>query len=1091
MVNVFILLSICVSCGSQSSIEEKDDTRLFIPIDSERSGVDFVNQVLYQDSILNCFSFYNIYNGGGVAIGDLDNDGYPDLYFTGNQVEDKLYRNLGDLEFENVPQSDWLQKGNDWTTGVTMADVNGDNLLDIYVCRSGPFGYEDGKLANQCLINLGDFKFKNQAQELGLAGSDRTNHASFFDYDNDGDLDVYIVNHPSIFNVGITQRVAFWQSPDIQNSDKLLRNDGEAGFVDVTQSAGLLNYAFGLSVSVADFDNDGWQDIYVANDYSEPDHFYRNNQDGSFTDLVDEAFPHISQFSMGSDAADINNDGLIDLISLDMMAEDNRRKKTNMQGMQPQHFYRNVGLGRHFQYMQNMLHLNRDGFRFSDIAELAGVAYTDWSWAPLFADLDNDGLTDLFVTNGIVKDLRNNDFLRSISNLSPSDISRTYEDLTDKIPSEPVKNYAFKNLGNLEFDNTEEQWGLSFEGFSNGAAYGDLDLDGDLDIVVSNAESKALIYENTTENNNFLKIRLQGSQKNRFGFGGQVVVRSGQLVQTKTLTGSHGFLSSSEPVLHFGLGEEEKIDELKVVWPDGAEQIIVDLGVNESIVLNQTDAKHNQPDENQRTTGLFTKRDDIIIDYIHKEVFYDDFEKEILLPHRYSQNGPPLAVDDVNSDGLDDFFVGAPKESSGSLYLQNIDGDFVLSASQPWNQHKDSEDMVAQFFDSDADGDLDLYIGSGSNEWPIESEQYLDRLYINNGKGGFEHSANALPKLKISTSCAKPCDFDNDGDLDLFVGARLIPGKYPFPASSYLLVNNDGKYKIKDEPAGNPFHNLGMVTDAAWLDFDSDGDADLLIVGEWMTPTVFINDEGSFYKQEIIGHTGWWNCLEVGDFDGDGDLDFVAGNLGKNSKYQTKGDTQVEVFSGDFDGNGANDIVLAYPEKDVVYPVRGRSCSSQQMPSIANKFPSYDAFANSSVEDVYGEAITDSLHYSANWMSTTYFENKGGTFNPVALPVEAQFSTVLSIVATDINVDGIADLVLGGNSWQTEVETCKHDASYGSLLIGQGHGKFLSTPLSESGLFLGGDTKCIRPISIKGRLSLISSKNNSNLLVHSLTTNSP
>jgi len=1084
-----LLLTACEDASKPQSFKNKDTKKDLNPpsstafslLPSEETGISFTNNSAKETSSMNCFKFFNIYNGGGVAIGDINNDNLPDIYFTGNEVENKLYLNKGNFSFQDITLSAKVQGSKFWTTGVTMADVNGDGYLDIYVCSSGNKESKPENRENLLYINNGDLTFTEKGKEYGINDQAYSNHAAFFDYDKDGDLDLYVLNHPTGFGDRIQTRLKKSQKPTAFETDKLFSNNGDNTFSEVTEKAGVKNYGFGLSVSVADINNDSWPDIFVANDYSEPDHLYLNNGKGGFKDIVHEAMPHISQFSMGSDIADFNNDGLQDIMVVDMIAESNRRKKTNMSSMQPEVFYQNVMLGRHFQYMQNMLHVNNGNSTFSDIAEMAGISNTDWSWAPLFCDLDNDGWKDIFVANGMRRDIRNNDFVMKLLKVTPQELDNNISEIVSRIPSEKVANYAFQNKGDLTFKKKGNDWGLNFPGFSNGAAYADLDNDGDLDLVVNNLDHEALVYQNNIhEKPNYLKVQLKGIAKNSFAIGSEIQIITAKGEQVGQVNSNHGFLSSSEPILHFGLGKEKVVDELTVLWPNGKETKLSKIEANQRLVIDQASSKQislNKVSKNKLFKDITTQSG---LDHKHQESGYFDYVNEVLLPHLYSRNGPFVSVADVDKNGLEDFYIGGAAGFSGTLYLQQKNGTFSPSTGQAWEKDSKYEDMNSLFFDYDNDNDLDLYIVSGSNEWKEGSSNYQDRLYTNDGKGNFSKS-NALPTIHISGSTVISNDIDKDGDLDLFIGGRLSPQNYPNPSSSLLLINENGTFVDRTKNLAPSLINLGMTTDASFTDLDSDGDADLIISGEWMPLTFLFNENGAFVdktdKSGLEGYKGWWYSITPFDFDQDGDMDFVAGNLGLNSKYSVK-NGPLKVLGGDLDKNGKSDIVLGYHENGTCYPVRGRQCSSQQMPGIKKKFKNYKTFANASLQDIYGN-MNKSVELEANHLQSSYIENLGnGTFSLKALPNASQKSPMLKSIPVDINKDGYMDLVYAGNLHSAEIETCRHDASIGGVLIGDGKGSFKEMPWTESGFFARGDVKDIQFITgQKDKTSVLISRN--------------
>jgi len=1064
---------LAVSLAFCMSGEERDTISgpLFSEVSSQHSGVHFSND-LTETNEQNFLKYPYLYNGGGVAVGDLNNDDLPDIYFTGNMAGDHLYFNEGSLQFSEVTQKAGIIKSNLWTTGVTFADVNNDGWLDIYVCRSGMSTFRQ----NLLYVNQQNGKFLESAKLYGLNDNGYSVQANFFDFDLDGDLDMYLVNHSARFFSTQEELFELKNNPNSEEADKLYRNNGtRAGsdqvlFEDVSESSGIRHFGFGLSASIGDLNQDGFPDIYVANDFFEPDFLYLNNGDGSFHNQIDQLLGHISFSSMGSDIADFNNDGLLDIMVCDMQASDNFRKKANMASMDIERFATMVKEGFHYQYMQNALQLNSGSGRFSEIAELSGVAETDWSWGPLFFDMDNNGLKDLFVSNGIRRDIQYKDILLEMKKdgLDPSKAEPM--DFIERFPVQRQRNYTFQNSGELDFVDMSDSWGVDFKGFSTGSAYADFDKDGDLDLVLNNLDDKAKIYENQISNwsgANFIDIKLVGSPDNIWGYGSRVECYTKGRLQMVYVQSSRGFQSSVDPVAHFGVGEIDLIDSVVVIWPNGSVSKELRIAANQRFEIHQSkSANHLAPKgENRQTLLAFDSSFDSL--YLHLDRVFDDFEREVLLPHKYSQLGPHICVGDVNMDGLDDFYVGGARGYSGGLFIQTISGEFELGLCAAFQKDMDYEDTGGIFFDADGDGDLDLYVVSGSNEWKDGSEKYIDRLYLNDGFGTFARNEYAFSGIATSGSAVCSGDFDGDGDLDLFVGGRIAPGKYPLAPRSYIL-RNDGSGIFADASSVVVAEEFspGMVTDATWTDYDDDGDLDLVMVGEWMPITIYMNTNGKLELTPVPGlehSTGWWYAVEKGDFDGDGDLDFVVGNLGKNYKYKTSELEPFQVYSDDFDESGTMDIVLGYFNGGTLYPLRGRQCSSEQMPFLKEKFPSYSTFASSSLLEIYGDkALQNAVHYSADLFSSVIVENKGnGVFEIHELPVEAQFSSVNGIVIEDLNGDQNLDLILAGNMYTSEVETARNDAGLGCVLLGDGTGGFTALPPYESGLLSYGDVKSV------------------------------
>ena len=1043
--------------------------------------------------------------GGGLAIGDVNNDGLQDIYFTANMDENRLYLNQGDLKFSDITEIANVGGDDRWVTGVTMADVNADGWMDIYVSVSGRYGNTKNQLfVNNGIDSTGNVTFVEKAEELGIADEGHSTQGTFFDYDNDGDVDLYVANYPytSFKTNNFTYRHKINKKAH-EDSDRLYRNKGDGTFEDVTAESGILNFGLSLSATVGDFDQNGYEDIYVSNDFASPDFFYFNNGDGTFTEKIRETTRHIPFYGMGADVADFNNDGLLDILQMDMTPSDNKRSKANMGSMNPSRFYEMTSLGLHQQYMQNALQLNngideKGTPHFSDISQLSDMAFTDWSWAGLFADFDNDGWKDIFITNGTRRDINNKDYFYQIDKAKKAKKELDYLELTLNMPSEAIDNFAFKNNGDLSFTNVVEDWGLSFPGYSNGASYGDLDNDGDLDMVVNNIDAPASIFQNMTSDRgeqHFIGVKLVGPEKNTLGLGAKIEIRSANSFQFQQHTLTRGFQSSTDPVIHFGLGEDETIQELKVVWSDTKQQVLVNISVDEIISLNYLDAvfPENEKSEAKRDKLFQDVSTEVDVSYLHTENQFDDFKDQVLLPHIYSRNGPALSAGDVNDDGFEDFYVGGSATNPGILFIQNEDGKFSENIQNCFIEDKGMEDLDALFFDADDDGDLDLYVVSGGSEFRVGSPKLQDRLYINDGKGTYARSGG-IPDMQFSGGNVEAGDFDDDGDLDLFVGGRLIPGSYPLPASSFILRNDSDAGEVEfvnvTESIAPKLNEIGLVTDAVWLDYNNDELLDLVVVGEWMPLTVFKNSESGFSdataELSLENTVGWWYTVLADDFDGDGDLDLVAGNLGLNYKYKSSQEESFDVYVKDYDKNGKLDIVLGYYNNGIQYPVRGKSCSSEQIPAISSKYETYDEFSVASLEDIYTDNdLQASLHYQATTFATSYFENLGGQgFLISKLPNEVQISNVNGMVSDDFNKDGNIDLLLIGNLYGAEVETTRNDASYGSMLAGDGSGGFTAVPFDESGFYVNGDAKDIAAVQSMGSKLIVTVCNDGPIVIH-------
>ncbi|WP_373518175.1 VCBS repeat-containing protein [Pricia sp.] len=1084
---LFVLASLSILLSCQ---KEKTDQKQFSLLDPAETGILFSNDIQETDS-LNYFTYPYMYMGGGISAGDLNNDGLIDLFFTANMRPNKLYLNRGDLMFEDITEKAQVSGDERWYTGTTMVDINNDSFLDIYVSVSG----KGDDRRNLLYINNGDLRFTESAKAYGLDDDGHTTQSTFFDYDNDGDLDLYVANYPI---AKFSSPVEFYghkvKNPTLDESDILYKNNGNGTFTDVTQEAGILNYGLSLSATVGDLNNDGWKDVYVSNDFDSPDYMYLNNQDGTFNEVSQSVVRHTSQYGMGADIADYNNDGLLDIGQVDMTPEDNRRLKANMASMNPLLFTKMIDYDLGHQYMQNSLQLNRgldpDGnLNFSEVSRMAGIATTDWSWSILFSDLDNDGLKDIFISNGTRRDINNRDYFKKLS--SKLRFNKTISgDEVQNIPSEKIANYVFRNQGDLTFKNNVEAWGLDEKTFSNGAVYADLDNDGDQDLVINNIDQTATVYRNNNPaDHNYLKIRLNGASENKNGLGAKVYVSTKVGEQMQELTLTRGFQSSMAPELHFGLGNQEAVANLKVVWPNGKISTEKNIPSNQTIDIDYETAAVTAVETKGKKKWFQTiNNDSLSVAFMHKENQYDDYLLQPLLPHQTSKLGPGIAVADVNSDGLDDFYIGGAAKQAGVLFMQNSEGKFSKSNTSVWERDKNSEDMSALFFDCDNDGDQDLYVVSGGNEFKPDSPELQDRLYLNDGKGNFKKAPDRLPKMLSSGSRTVAADYDNDGDLDLFVGGRLVPGQYPWPNSSYILKNNKGVFEDVTETVAPDFKDLGMVTDAIWTDFNGDSTLDLVLVGEWMPISFYANENDTFKNVTtdtgLDNTNGWWFSLAQDDFDNDGDMDFVAGNLGLNYKYQATPEEPFEVFADDFDNNNRKDIVLSYYNFGELFPVRGRSCSSQQMPSISVKFENYESFAVADVKEVYGkEELEDAeIHYQAKTFASSYIENLGhGKFKITALPNEAQFSSVNQIVSGDIDGDGFKDLVIAGNLYASEIETTRNDSSIGLYLKGDGKGDFTPVDSNESGLYIPGDVKDISILTIHNQKYIAAAKSGADI----------
>ncbi|AXT49871.1 RNA-binding protein [Aquimarina sp. BL5] len=1068
---------------SENSMKKE---KLFTLLHPDHTGIHFENKLL-ETVASNYYQYMYTYIGGGVASADFNNDGLIDLFFTSNTFDNKLYLNKGNFKFEDITIKAGISKREGFDTGVTVADVNNDGFLDIYISRGG-WQDEDNKFANMLYINngpsagSGTLTFTEKAEELGLADTNRTIQATFFDYDNDNDLDVYISNTPDVTDrAKIVNLEAIQKDPKtlaLKGSDRLYNNDGTGHFTDVSEQSGLIfDIGFGLNPQVGDLTNDGFLDIYVCNDFNVPDLAYINNGDGTFTESRDTLLKHMSFNSMGSDIADMNNDGLSDLMTLDMNPEDYVRSKTTMAMTSIENFDAMVSSGYHHQYMHNMLQINNGNNTFSEIANMAGVANTDWSWSLIAADFDLDGHKDIYVTNGVYRDVidrdKNNEILQMLRKNQRKPTPEDFLSFSKMLPQQKLTNYFYKNNGDLTFENTTATWNDSSPTFSNGAIYADLDNDGDLDIVVNNINEKATILKNNAvelHNDHFLKVSLKGPEKNKFGIGAQVkVYLSDNKIQSRQLINTRGFLSSVSNILHFGFQKNDSIQKVEIIWPDRKTQELSKIKANQSISFDYTNAsyteKHTSKDIDNNT--IFNS---VTSSFRHTEIPFNDYKLQVLLPHKLSQTGPAIAKADINNDGIEDIFIGGAHTQTGQLLIGNKKGGFSPQTITDFKKDKQKEDIAACFFDADQDGDQDLYVVSGSYEFSNKPKLLQDRLYLNNGQGNFSKAENKLPELITAGSVVTPCDYDSDGDIDLFVGGRVIPGKYPYAPISYLLINTNGKFSINTTEFAPELENIGMVTDAVWKDINGDKRPDLIVTGEWMGIEVFINKNNTLSKsdqyQTLSATTGWWNTIKAVDVDNDGDQDIIAGNLGLNYKFHASEKKPFHIYTRDFDFNGNEDIILAKHYKDKQVPVRGKVCTAQQIPHLSKKIPTYSEFANSDLEGILGKSVKSALHYQATEFRSGIFFNDGAgsyTFSPFSN--EMQKSPINSILFEDFDGDQKKDLLLAGNNYQSEVETTRSDAGIGFFLKGNSKGKFSYIPNIKSGFYADKDVRHM--ISIK------------------------
>lgn len=1085
---ILAILTICslyVGC-------EREQSEVFHLLDAEDTGITFNNAIHNADSLL-LMSFEYVYNGGGVAIGDINNDGLPDIYFTGNMVSSKLYLNQGNFKFEDITEKAGVTTDK-WASGASMVDINQDGFMDLYVCAGGLYNGDESR-SNLLFINNGDNTFKEESKAFGLDDSGYSQHAAFLDYDKDGDLDLYLLTNeldPYNWKEYRPRRI----NGEAPNTDKLYKNNGNNTFTNVSAEAGILIEGYGLGVGICDINNDNWPDVYVANDFLSNDLLYINQQDGTFKNEIDQYLDHQSRNGMGTDLQDINNDGHTDIMVLDMLPVANLRQKT-MFGLFDYDKYK-FGLesGYQPQYARNTLQLNNGNGTFSEIGQLAGVNQTDWSWSTLMEDFDNDGLNDILITNGFRLDVTNMDFATYSRQVTSSGIGTDEakrNQMLEKLRTLPeikLHNYIYKNEGSLSFSDKSKDWGLSKPSYSNGTAFADLDNDGDLDLVINNIDDNAFIYRNDINlqpesKAHSLQVKLEGTAPNLNGIGAKVIIKNDGITQAKYFSPYRGYISTMQNLIHFGLGSQTSINELMVIWPDGKSQVMKNIDTDQVITLRQTEATEETTIVENKKELLFSEVSSAFnINYEHQEKDFADFKVQPILPHKHSQLGPGVAVGDVNGDGLDDLYLGGSQNYKGQFFIQNGEDGFT-----PQNHAIDSvrEDMGSLLFDADNDGDNDLYIVGGGSSPEANSISYIDQLYINDGNGNFSKSTG-LPKISGSGSVVTAGDYDQDGDLDLFIGGRIVPGSYPIPAKSYLLRNDskNGVCQFTNITAKALPENgaLGLVTSALWSDYDNDNKLDLIITGEWMPISIFKNTGEGFEDRttgaKLNGTHGWWNSLASGDFDSDGDIDYIAGNLGLNTKFKASAEEPVCIYAKDYDKNGRIDPVMCYYIEGENYIAHSRDNLIEQISSMRGRFKTYEKYGKTPFSRSFmSEELEDALIVKSETFASSYIENLGnGEFKVTPLPLIAQLAPLFGMKVQDFDQDGHLDILAVGNSFSSEVAIGQYDACKGLLISGDGAGGFKVESNGTNGFFVRGDAKGLSFIDTPTKRLYIATQNN-------------